>query len=167
VREIKFRYFYGGPDGSIFNKNFTLDQIEGGDHFDAISDSPLLKNHRVIGREQFSGFIDNDSVEICEEDIVRHHTDFNPDVHGDYVDYVIVYRNGHWMTSYWKSEKGQVLPVGYTCGTIQELYMTDISKEFYFTDHDHYKTIDALMVIGNTYENPLPPKKRRGKNDGR
>lgn len=70
MRPIKFRYKYESPSGSIFLKSFTLDEIEGGYQYDEISDSPLLKDYRIVARDQFTGLKDKNGVEIYESDIV-------------------------------------------------------------------------------------------------
>jgi hypothetical protein len=73
MREIKFRYLYGVDEkaGPFFTKVFTLNQIEGGDQFDEISDNPLLKNHRILHRDQFTGLLDKNGKEIYSDDICR------------------------------------------------------------------------------------------------
>ena len=36
---------------ATFKKVFTLDEIEGGCQFDEISDSPLLRDYKIVNRE--------------------------------------------------------------------------------------------------------------------
>jgi hypothetical protein len=70
MKEIKFRYGYTDGENWIFGI-FTLDQIEGGDQFDFISDSPLLKDYRIKTRDQYVGKSDDGLDDIYEGDILE------------------------------------------------------------------------------------------------
>jgi YopX protein len=72
TREIKFRYTYGIEDKpeTYFSRVFTLDQIESGDQFDEISDSPLLRDYSILFRDQRSGRKDKHGDDIYENDTV-------------------------------------------------------------------------------------------------
>lgn len=69
MREIKFKYTYSDGHTS-FDRVFTLDQIEGGCQFDEISDSPLLRDFKIVNRRQFTGESDINNIEIYEGDLM-------------------------------------------------------------------------------------------------
>jgi hypothetical protein len=72
MREIKFNFIYG-VDGEVrtyHNKTFSFAEIEGGDHFDYVCDCPILKNHSILAKRQFTGLKDKNDVEIYEGDII-------------------------------------------------------------------------------------------------
>lgn len=101
---------------------------------------------------QYTGLTDRKKEKVFGRMVVRHFTDFNEEFHGTYVDYEIIYRNGIWMCSYLRSEKGQVLPRGYTCGSVSEALMQDDrSKSFYFKDDPEACILMNCEII---HENP-------------
>ena len=70
MKEIKIKYGYS--DGTnTFEKAFTLEQIEQGIHIDEISDSPLLKNYKIVYRRQYTNRRDKNDIEIYEGDILK------------------------------------------------------------------------------------------------
>ena len=70
MRVIKFSYMW--QDGKNWLEHVhTLDAIEGGDHYDDMSDCPLLRNYRVKARRQFTGLLDKNSKEIYKQDWIK------------------------------------------------------------------------------------------------
>lgn len=69
MREIKFEYVYSNGKDFI-KESFTLNEIENGDPFDVMSDSPLLRDYKLIVRRQYTGLTDKNGREIYEDDIV-------------------------------------------------------------------------------------------------
>lgn len=70
MEDIKFSYMW--QDGKNWIEHiWTLDNIEGGDHYDAMSDSPFLKDYNLIARRQFTGLLDKQGKEIYEGDVVK------------------------------------------------------------------------------------------------
>lgn len=152
MREIKFRawdsekkyfidpvFYFIGLDGSAW---FNL----GGATEDKDS---LIDQSDKLEVMQYTGLKDKNGKEIYEGDIVKHETDFNLEVHGEYIMYEILYKSGMWITSFLKSAKGQTLPRGYTAGGISE-FLSSESKEIYFKNLPN----TDLEIIGNIHENP-------------
>ena len=70
MREIKIKYYYTNGK-EIFSKVFDMDsEIANGNHWDEISDSPILKNYSILDRVQSTGLKDKNWKEIYEGDIV-------------------------------------------------------------------------------------------------
>jgi hypothetical protein len=69
-REIKFRYRY--TDGrNWLMPIFTLDEIINGHPFTVLDDSPLLKNYKHVGQDQWTGLTDYQGTPIFEGDIIH------------------------------------------------------------------------------------------------
>ncbi|KTE23135.1 MULTISPECIES: hypothetical protein [unclassified Sphingopyxis] len=65
-------------------------------------------------------FLDCNGVEICTGHVVRAPITGNRELHGAWADYTVEKAPGGYKLSYLRSEKGDILPVGYTGG-----YMAD------------------------------------------
>lgn len=132
MREIKFNFIYG-VDGKIetyFNKTFTFGEIEGGCHFDEISDSPLLKDYSILGKRQFTGLLDKNGKEIYEGDILFSSSWGNtPTARSRKLKYTHIaeWKNCGWVAS------------GYN-GDCKVSPPLDVRRDF--------------EIIGNIYENP-------------
>lgn len=101
-----------------------------------------------------TGLFDMYRKEIYDGDIIKCMTEETfKDTHGNYVYKEVIYRNGVWLASYLSSEKGNILPKGYTSCELAA-YRQNTSKDAYFSDSDDFKILD-VEVIYNIYENPL------------
>lgn len=82
-------------------------------------------------------FLDSSGTEIKVGDTVRAPC-LNIEVHGSWCDYKVEKAPGGYKLSYQKSEKGQILPVGYTGG-----YMADCLPD---EDEHDIKTLVFTQV---------------------
>jgi uncharacterized phage protein (TIGR01671 family) len=110
----------------------------------------LNKNGRWI-YQQWTGLKDKNDKEIFEGDVLKVPVDINQEVHGNYSIHEVIIKKGIIITSYLKSEKGQILPKGYTAGFLLDSYNFD-NKTFLFNDNPSMDT--NVEIIGNIYENP-------------
>lgn len=103
----------------------------------------------VLDVRRLTGFLDADGVEVCEGDLIRVPIeDPYQDVHGTWSEKRVVFRNGMWIGEYFRSEKGQILPVGYGAQELKTMLdeTGSSSKERFFTQHDRYRTLTATVV---------------------
>lgn len=71
MKEIKFKYYYRNSIGTVISKVFDLDgEIANGDHWDYVSDSPIMKDYEIVDRVLFTSKKDNEGAEIYDGDIV-------------------------------------------------------------------------------------------------
>lgn len=100
------------------------------------------------GSEQESTlFADIHGREIMVGDRVRLSTEINVEVHGKWVDYTVIKRPGGYALSYLISEKGQILPVGYSGN-----YMPDIALGGGNTDLKHLLHVCHLPEVCELFE---------------
>ncbi len=76
-------------------------------------------------------FLDKNGIDIKVGDNVRVYTNFNVETHGKFVDYSVHKTAGGYLFSYLCSEKGAVLPKGYTGA-----FMNDCIPEECCISHD-------------------------------
>ncbi|CAN5571455.1 hypothetical protein BH10PSE14_BH10PSE14_06140 [soil metagenome] len=74
----------------------------------------------MSGEREATMFLDATGKEIRLGDVVRAPIDINQSLHGTWGEYRIRKAPGGYLLSYLRSEKGQILPEGYTGG-----YMAD------------------------------------------
>jgi hypothetical protein len=81
-------------------------------------------------------FLDRNGDAICVGHKVRAPISINQEVHGTWGEYEIVKRPGGYVMSYLRSEKGEILPPGYTGGYMHDVIPDDDEcslKELVFT----------------------------------
>jgi hypothetical protein len=151
MKETKFRYFYG-VDGEIetyFHHDFTLGEIESGCIYDPLEDSPLLRDYSIVGRSQFTGFLDKNGKEIYEGDICL---------------FIILKRNidaenlkEYTVIIKWKNGCWGFIP------THPELHHPDDREWGPFYDSEDREMLDNnyFEVISNIYENEYESPNRQ------
>lgn len=96
---------------------------------------------------QRTGLCDSKGKEICVGDIVRHHTTFNVDVHGKWVDYQVKLRGLTPVLMYHRSQLGAILPVAYTGQALHQFY--DAKMFLFHTDLSALRPQeDELVIVG-------------------
>ena len=154
MREFKFRAVRLS-DGQVF---LPIAIYQTGDEpvVEWISDTGPSQLSDTPGNEvvlmQYTGLKDKNGREIFEGDIIKFavERDFT-DYHGEWTDKEVVYRNGQWIASYVRSERGR-LPRGYVADELTN-HILHWDKDAVFDDTGHWSTVDG-EVIGNIYENP-------------
>jgi hypothetical protein len=72
MRDIKFSLMW--TDGKTWmDLRYTLAEMENGDHWEAMSDMPILRKFVLKHRRQFTGLQDSKGVDIYEGDEVFDH----------------------------------------------------------------------------------------------
>lgn len=149
MREIKFRAWHEEEKRMMDWDELACEED------DIYREMWLLRALRMSGDlkfMQYTGLKDQNGKEIYEGDILKRPCS-NAWVHGDYSYQDVVYRNGTWIIQYLKSEKGKVLPKGYTAGHLIDCYDYDY-KALVFDDDRLTHENSEVEVVGNIYENP-------------
>lgn len=93
-----------------------------------------------------TGFLDATGREILEGDLIRFPLEPTFQVvHGEWSDKRVVFRNGVWLVEYFRSEKGQIMPVGYSAGELSDFREYE-GKEWYFAQHDEYRKVTGTVI---------------------
>lgn len=98
---------------------------------------------------QYTGIKDMHQEEIYEKDVLKVPS-INEHIHGDYAYQEVIYRNGTWIVQYVRSEKGQILPRGYTAGILIDCCGEYDHKNIVFDDG--YLNLLEVEVVGDTYD---------------
>lgn len=70
MREIKFSCMWSDGE-SWMDLRYTLEDMENGEHWEAMSDMPLLKRFVLKAKRQYTGLLDKNGKEIYEGDILQ------------------------------------------------------------------------------------------------
>lgn len=92
-----------------------------------------------------TGLCDSMGTEIKVGDKVKINVDCNVDLHGEWAIYEIKLRGIVPVISYLVSEKGQILPVGYTGRPLSDLY--DQKIFLWVDDLKRLRPVDEDVVI--------------------
>lgn len=114
--------------------------------------STWLKNGWIV--EQCTGLKDKNGRLIYEGDLVKLPVNCNKELHGVYTTQEVVWRNGFWVLSYVSSQKGRIMPRGYSAGFLHDHLDDDFNEDFLFGNNDMFCKYKQLEVIGNIHENP-------------
>ena len=147
-RPIKFKQVIWDYDKDI------LLEIHGWGFIDETFISPVTSGvdpEHNYQSYQFTGLLDKNGKEIYEGDIVKVPVEINQDTFGEYSYREIKFNNGGFYSSYLNSQKGQIMPRGYTASFIIEEPDIDIKLMLW---SEEPRKIDNFEVIGDIYSNP-------------
>jgi hypothetical protein len=92
-----------------------------------------------------TGLCDSHGTPIVIGDLVRKNTDCNQDLHGEWTDYRVSLRGMVPVLLYVRSQKGQILPGGYTGKPLSECY--DPKNFMFVIDVGSLRPREALVII--------------------
>jgi hypothetical protein len=100
----------------------------------------LLPNGTLIG------LCDSNGVEFKTGSIVRHKNDINHDLHGTWCEYKILLQGTTPLMVYIRSEKGLILPIGYTACCLSNFYDLNL---FVFSENSMDLRPEENLIIQN------------------
>lgn len=107
---------------------------------------------------RFTGLKDKKGKKIYEGDFIKKLIEdkFYQSVNGKFTIKKVVYRAPNFLLDYYMSEKGSVMPEGWTTCTLIKSINMDLSKEMFFSD-SYFERINIkdFEIVGNMYENDL------------
>lgn len=99
-----------------------------------------------------TGFSDSKGVEMFDGDVIKREVDCNIELHGEYSLVEVKFQGSVPVLSYLRSEKGAILPRGYTAGLLSDNY--DAKCLMFVKDTCSLVPVEHIEVIGNIHQNP-------------
>lgn len=90
---------------------------------------------------------DKNDKEIFGGDVIKIPCDINDEFHGGFTLHEVLFRNGIWIHLYLTSEKGDILPKGYTGGELLSHFIHDMKTLIFSEDAAEDTEIEVVDTV--------------------